>query len=73
MKMTSSCVKILMSFLERYLKCQTIMSLFNCDVQEELDLLMDGAAGFLPPLCQRPGGQHQLGTYPISPQMLTFL
>ena len=48
------------------------MSLFYNDMQEELDLVVDGAAGFLPPLCKGSGGQHELGTYPISPKILMF-
>lgn len=42
---------------------------FFLDTQEKLDLLLDGAAGFLPALCKGPGGQRQLGTCPITPPL----
>lgn len=49
------------------------MCLFYCDVQEELDVLVDRAAGILSALCKGSGRQHQLGTFPISPERLMFL
>lgn len=52
--------------------CREMSKMFYFDMQEELDLLVDCAAGILPALCKGSGGQHQLGTYPISPERLVF-